>query len=64
MSDGLLSKGCPKCNGNLFLDRDYNGWYEWCLQCGYQHDLQYSGEVREKVRRTLLDRMRRVAKVS
>ena len=20
-------------------DRDDDGWYEWCLQCGYRHDL-------------------------
>ncbi len=30
---------CPKCHGNLYLDNDYNGWYEQCLQCGYQKDL-------------------------
>ena len=30
---------CPKCGGNLYLDRDYNGWYEQCLQCAYIRDL-------------------------
>jgi DNA-directed RNA polymerase subunit M/transcription elongation factor TFIIS len=30
---------CPKCGGNLYLDRDYNGWYEQCLQCAYMKDL-------------------------
>jgi Zn ribbon nucleic-acid-binding protein len=30
---------CPKCRGNLYLDRDYNGWYEECLQCGFIKDL-------------------------
>jgi DNA-directed RNA polymerase subunit M/transcription elongation factor TFIIS len=30
---------CPKCGGNLYLDRDYNGWYEQCLQCAYIKDL-------------------------
>jgi DNA-directed RNA polymerase subunit M/transcription elongation factor TFIIS len=30
---------CPKCGGNLYLDRDYNGWYEQCLQCAYLRDL-------------------------
>jgi ssDNA-binding Zn-finger/Zn-ribbon topoisomerase 1 len=30
---------CPKCGGNLYLDRDYNGWYEQCLQCGHIKDL-------------------------
>lgn len=34
---------CPRCGGNLYLDRDFYaeggvvGWYEQgnCLQCGY-----------------------------
>ena len=26
---------CPKCGGNMFLNNDYNGWYEQCLQCSY-----------------------------
>jgi hypothetical protein len=30
---------CPKCGGNLYLDRDYNGWYETCLMCSYMKDL-------------------------
>lgn len=29
-------KGCPKCNGDLYLDKDTNGWEEKCLQCGYE----------------------------
>jgi len=37
---GLKTEGrCPKCGGNLYLDRDYNGWYEQCLQCAYLKDL-------------------------
>jgi hypothetical protein len=38
---GKLNTGgrCPKCGGNLYLDRDYNGWYEQCLQCAYMKDL-------------------------
>ena len=30
---------CPKCGGNLYLDRDHIGWYEQCLQCAYIKDL-------------------------
>ena len=32
-------KSCPKCGGDLFIDSDYNGWYEQCLQCGYLGEL-------------------------
>ncbi len=49
---------CPKCGGNLYLDRDYNGWYEQCLQCAYMKDLavvyqdkkRLEKEVKEPVR--------------
>ena len=29
-------KGCPRCRGDMQLDRDRNGRHEWCLQCGHQ----------------------------
>lgn len=29
-------KACPKCRGDVYLDRDSLGsWYECCLQCGH-----------------------------
>jgi hypothetical protein len=38
---GKLKTGsCPRCNnGEVFIDRDLYGWYECCLQCGYNRDL-------------------------
>jgi DNA-directed RNA polymerase subunit M/transcription elongation factor TFIIS len=45
----LNSRGrCPKCGGNLYLDRDYNGWYEQCLQCAYLIDLAVVYQNRKK----------------
>ena len=43
MKNGLVIRKCPKCGGNLYLERDYYeeglfiGWYEQetCLQCGF-----------------------------
>jgi Zn ribbon nucleic-acid-binding protein len=33
-------KSCPKCKtGDITIDRDEHGWYEYCIQCGYQSDL-------------------------
>ncbi|MGD9116671.1 MAG: hypothetical protein PVJ61_05790 [Dehalococcoidia bacterium] len=33
-------KSCPKCKtGDVTIDRDHHGWYEYCIQCGYQSDL-------------------------
>jgi len=35
-------KSCPRCNGDLFIQRETDGWYEECLLCGYQHDVSNS----------------------
>ena len=32
-------KGCPKCHGDLYLNKDMYGKYISCLQCGYMKDL-------------------------
>jgi len=29
-------KACPRCQGDLFLDRDANNRDVVCLQCGYR----------------------------
>lgn len=44
------SRRCPKCGGNLYLDKDYHGWYEQCLQCAYMHDLKVIYEHKKVVR--------------
>ena len=33
-------RSCPRCKGDVIIDRDHHGWYEQCLQCGYQRDLK------------------------
>ncbi len=40
-------RGCPRCGGDIFVDRDLNGWYEQCLQCSYQHELKHLAEFKE-----------------
>jgi hypothetical protein len=32
-------KSCPRCTGDLFIQRETDGWYEECLLCGYQRDV-------------------------
>jgi hypothetical protein len=36
---------CPKCGGNIYLDTDFYGWYEECLQCGYTKNLEKVSRV-------------------
>jgi hypothetical protein len=38
---------CPRCGGNLFLDRDWSGWYEECLQCSSSRKVE-KVDVHEK----------------
>ena len=36
----LRQKSCPRCKmGDVGVDRDQYGWYEYCIQCGYVRDL-------------------------
>ncbi len=41
-------KGCPKCSGDMFLEKDLDGWYERCLQCGYNRDMVTIVEVKQE----------------
>ena len=34
MSNLVKYKGCKRCRGDLFLERDSEGIYITCLQCG------------------------------
>ena len=31
----IAFKSCPRCSGDRCLDRDSDGWYMTCLQCGH-----------------------------
>ena len=33
-------KSCSRCGGDLFIDRDMDGWFEQCLQCSYRRELR------------------------
>ena len=36
----LKLKSCPRCKGDVRIDRDQYGWFEECIQCGYTCDLK------------------------
>ena len=38
-------KSCPRCGGDIFVDRDLDGWREQCLQCGYLGAVLSADEV-------------------
>ena len=35
----LYLKSCPRCGGDMTVDRDYYGIYKMCLQCGHVVDI-------------------------
>jgi len=40
MATQWLLKGCPRCNGDLHLEKDEDGaWVASCLQCSYSRDV-------------------------
>jgi len=33
-------KECPRCGGDVFIDKDLETWYEQCLQCSHRRELK------------------------
>jgi ribosomal protein S27AE len=33
-------KACPHCGGDVFITAEIDGWYEHCLNCGYECELK------------------------
>lgn len=36
----LFFKACPKCHGDMYVDRDVYGTFIECLQCGLLRDVE------------------------
>ncbi len=32
-------KVCPRCGNILFMEKEPDGWYEWCINCSYRNEL-------------------------
>ena len=33
-------KSCPRCGGDMFIERENKNWYQHCLQCSYRSELK------------------------
>ena len=44
-------KSCPRCGGDMFVERDLDFWYEQCLQCSYRVELKNLDRIKEPVSR-------------
>lgn len=38
-------KNCPRCGGDVFIDRDLDTWYAQCLQCSHRHEMDSPDEM-------------------
>ena len=41
-------KACPKCAGDLYVNKDVQGNFLNCLQCGYLKDIKEAAETLSK----------------
>jgi hypothetical protein len=41
-------KTCPRCQGDLFVDKSLDGWYQQCLQCGYRREMRPIAEAKRE----------------
>lgn len=56
MVSGFSARRCPRCNGNIFFERNDSvspeerprEWYGWCLQCGYTLYLRADTVLKEE----------------
>jgi len=42
-------KNCPRCGGDLFIDRDIDNWYVQCLQCSHRRELESLDELEQQL---------------
>jgi len=41
----IYFKACPRCKGDMVVDKDQYGHYMECLQCGYETDAPGTSKV-------------------
>ena len=44
-----IIRGCPRCGGSSFVDKDMDVWYEQCINCSYRNELKILVDVARKV---------------
>ena len=51
----LFLRACPKCGGDLFMDRDMYGGYVKCLQCGLMRHTEEEQRPAARKRESVLE---------
>jgi len=50
-------RGCKRCGGDLFLERDSEGFYISCLQCGAVYNGRDEEERNKQVKYPLVEEL-------
>lgn len=48
-------KACPKCKGDMLVEKDSHGQYEWCLQCGCHLEIKSVPELSRRLEDKVTD---------
>jgi len=40
-------KSCPRCGGDVFIDKEQETWYAQCLQCSYLCNLSSTVKINQ-----------------
>ena len=57
----LKLKACPRCEGDLHINRDMYGPYRQCLQCGYMRDIPQTNRLLKSLELADLKKKKKVA---
>ncbi len=52
-------KSCPRCGGDFFIDKDGDGWYKQCLQCGFRQELKPLETPEQQAELAMIERSHR-----
>ena len=49
-------KACSRCGGDVYIDKDIDGWFEQCLQCSYRHELKDLAQFKKQEAMAAIDK--------
>jgi len=49
-------KACPRCGGDVYINKDTDGWFEQCLQCSDRRELKDLAVLKKQTETAALDK--------
>ena len=57
-------KGCKRCGGDLFLERDSEGSYVFCLQCSASYVQRLAPPIKKPISKKIYARLKEITYAS